>query len=437
MTRLAFVSPLPPQRSGVADYAAGILPGLAKRYEITLVSEAAPELPGPKLSWVDARRGGWRKAIEACDLALYQMGNHPLHGFVFDALTEHPGVVTLHEVLLHASLAGRWLPANPDRYVAEMLYAHGREGERAARAAIEKGLAIWDYEPWRFPLTRRVLDSARGLVVHSRFALERARETRRDVPIAVFPFPMPPPARSRGEARRSLGLGPEQFRIVVPGFLTRAKRLAGIFDAVASWGSRPDWSLVLLGEVGDSILERCPGPVRKRLVATGYADAPEFERQLAAADVAVVLRWPTSGETSGAACRALAAGVPLIVTDAGWFSELPDDVALRVVPGQGEAAELSAALERLRDDPEERRRRAAAAAAYARQAGGFDEAAQRYVKLLEAAEAGRGVDLSLASSFAAAVAEMGLGRADGGLIDGLSDRASDLCPSLGSGLVGS
>jgi glycosyltransferase involved in cell wall biosynthesis len=435
MTRLAFVSPFPPQRSGIADYAAGLLPGLARQFEITLVSEVPPQLPGPAHAWVDARRGGWRRALDACDVALYQMGNHPLHGFVFDALSEYPGVVTLHEVLLHASLAGRWLPADPERYVAEMRYAHGPDGERAARQAIDKALAIWDYEPWRYPLTRRVVDNARGLVLHSRFALDRVREIRRDAPIFVLPFPMPPPGKTREEARLSLGVGTEEFRIVVPGFLTRSKRLAGIFGAVTSWGNRPGWSLVLLGEVGDpTAAEGCPEGIRERVVFTGYAEAGEFARQLAAADVAIVLRWPTSGETSGVACQALGAGVPLIVTDTGWFSELPDEVVLRVLPGQEEEDEIAAALQRLRDDPAERARRASAAAAYARKIGGFDCAAQRYAALLAAVAKGRGLDLSVASSVAAALGDIGLGEGDDDAIDRIVNRAADLAPSLGSGI---
>ena len=37
--RLAFVSPLPPQPTGIADYSAELVPALARHYDITLVSE--------------------------------------------------------------------------------------------------------------------------------------------------------------------------------------------------------------------------------------------------------------------------------------------------------------------------------------------------------------------------------------------------------------
>ena len=51
---------------------------------------------------------------------------------------------------------------------------------------------------------------------------------------------------------------------------------------------------------------------------------------MAACDVLVNLRYPTMGETSGSVIRALSLGKPLLVSDVGWFSELPDDVVLKV-----------------------------------------------------------------------------------------------------------
>ena len=44
---------------------------------------------------------------------------------------------------------------------------------------------------------------------------------------------------------------------------------------------------------------------------------------MGACDVHVSLRSPTMGETSGTAIRALALGKPLVVSDVGWFAELP------------------------------------------------------------------------------------------------------------------
>ena len=86
---------------------------------------------------------------------------------------------------------------------------------------------------------------------------------------------------------------------------------------------------------------------------------------MAACDVHVNLRSPTMGETSGTAIRALTLGKPLVVTDAGWFSELPDDVALKVAVGDREVDDLAAALRLLAERPDARAAMGAAARALA------------------------------------------------------------------------
>ena len=87
-----------------------------------------------------------------------------------------------------------------------------------------------------------------------------------------------------------------------------------------------------------------------------YRDERDLWQLLADCDVCVSLRWPTMGETSGMAIRALSLGKPLVVSDVGWFSELPDSVAAKVPVDELEVETLAAMLERLAEDDELRRR---------------------------------------------------------------------------------
>ena len=57
---------------------------------------------------------------------------------------------------------------------------------------------------------------------------------------------------------------------------------------------------------------------------------------MAACDLHVNLRSPTMGETSGTAIRHSRLGKPLVVSDVGWFAELPEGVALKVGVGDHE-----------------------------------------------------------------------------------------------------
>ena len=113
--RLDFVSPLPPTRSGIADYSADLLPALAERCDLRVVrleEEVSPEIEG-RWQPVDTTHLG-----EDGRVPFYQMGNNLHHQKVLDLARSHPGILTLHDLFLHhllveQTLARVELPALP------------------------------------------------------------------------------------------------------------------------------------------------------------------------------------------------------------------------------------------------------------------------------------------------------------------------------------
>lgn len=98
--RMAYVSPLPPDKTGIADYGAELLPELSKYYDIEVIV-AQERITDP---WVLAncpiRSVSWfKKNAGRFDRILYNIGNSPYHAYMFDLLHEHPGIVVLNDVL--------------------------------------------------------------------------------------------------------------------------------------------------------------------------------------------------------------------------------------------------------------------------------------------------------------------------------------------------
>jgi hypothetical protein len=114
------------------------------------------------------------------------------------------------------------------------------------------------------------------------------------------------------------------------------------------------------------------------------------------------------GETSGMAIRALSLGKSLIVSDAGWFSELPDSVAAKVPVDEFEVETLAAFLERLAGDDGLRKRMGAAAADYTRREHDLDHVADLYVAALEEAAGGRTVRDTVLGEVARSAHEVGM-----------------------------
>ena len=180
------------------------------------------------------------------------------------------------------------------------------------------------------------------------------------------------------------------------GNVNASKRIPQLLEAFARVRrERPDARLLLVGAASpgfdlDRRLQRL-GLAGDGIVREGYVDEDRLWALMAACDVYVNLRSPTMGETSGTAIRALSLGKPLVVSDVGWFSELPDDVALKVPVDEDEVDTLAAALELLARAEDARRAMGAAALELARSEHDLDRVAELYAAAFEQAAGGAAV----------------------------------------------
>jgi glycosyltransferase involved in cell wall biosynthesis len=390
--KVAWFSPMPPERSGIADYAALVLPAVRERIDVDVV------------------RRGTKRPPRGVDLAVYHVGNDPAaHGWIVEALRRAPGLVVLHDFVLHHLVSGMTLGR---RDAKGYLDALERDGGLVARllghAVIEKRIPpLWESRAVDYPLAREVLDHASSLVVHSRYVAGRARETGfrgpiAHVPHAAWPRPDVVPAAVSGAPL-----------VAAFGNLNASKRAPQLLEAFARLRrTQPGARLLLVGapSPGFDVERRMQrlGLDGAGVELTGYVDEARLWTLMAAADVHVNLRSPTMGETSGTAIRALTLGKPLVVSDVGWFAELPDDVALKVPVDEHEVDTLTAALTLLAERPDVRARMGEAAEALARGPHAVESVAERYVAAFEVAAGGAAVADGVLQDVSRAAADVGI-----------------------------
>ena len=245
------------------------------------------------------------------------------------------------------------------------------------------------------------------MIVHSRYAETQAREHGYDGPLWRIPHPAwPSPEIEPASVEGSPLIG-------CFGHLNENKRIPQLLRAFAEFRrTHPGARLLLVGEEApgfdlDGRLTRL-GLDTEGVIREPYVEESRLWSLLAACDACVLLRAPTMGETSGSAIRTLSLGKPLVVSDLGWFAELPDEVALKVpVGGDGEIAGIVAALEQLAD-PATVARMGAAARAYIENEHALPQVAERYVAALEEAAGGGAVEAKVLREVAAAAAEVGV-----------------------------
>jgi glycosyltransferase involved in cell wall biosynthesis len=322
-----------------------------------VAEEVAGRWPMATAEETGADAGGTR-------LPLYQMGNNRYHAAVRELALRLPGVLTLHDVVLHHLLLDitlgedEFLP-----YLDRLAHDHGWIGEAAAM--VKRWHAYGDAPVFFLPAHRRILLSQRGVLVHSAWAAGIVREGCPEVPVRAIPMgvPLPPAADTPAaiaagrELRLRLGLSLDAPVLGSFGFQTPIKRTETVIAALAAPGLERV-HLLIVGEVAQVLdLEgeaRRLG-VAERVHIAGFLPYSDFEAAIAATDLCLNLRYPTAGETSASLLRVLAAGRPAVVSDYAQFADLPETMAIKVPLAprrEDEAAGLAELLRRLLASPD-------------------------------------------------------------------------------------
>jgi glycosyltransferase involved in cell wall biosynthesis len=328
--RLAWFSPFPPARTGIAGRSAELVRDLrARGFGVDIF---VPRVTPDSAEVVSAHDFVWRHAREPYDLAVYQFGNSSHHDYIWPYALRYPGLVVLHDVRLHHARAALLLcERRGGDYRAELAFDQPEIDPDLAELAVA-GFDSALYYNW--PMVRSLVESARLVATHGdgaareiadRFPQTRVRSIRLGEGIEVTPERE---AAARERVRARYGIGHETVVFGCFGALTPDKRLIPILDAMVGIAPyAPDARLILGGaamahfDVHAEIQRRDLG---SRVIVTGYLESDdELTEHLVACDVSLNLRWPTARETSGPWLRALAAGRPTIVVDLVHMADVP------------------------------------------------------------------------------------------------------------------
>ena len=388
--RLAYVSPLPPERSGIADYSAEILPELAKHYEIeVIVTQETIDAP-----WVNAscsvRSAQWfAEHAGEFDRVLYHFGNSAFHQHMFPLLKAIPGVVVLHDFFLSSIVAHMDVHGlAPGRWAQELYFSHGYKALYERFHARDMADVVWKY-----PCNWSVIQNSLGIIVHSPNSVRLVNQWYGGEAHDWAVIPLARDSRistDRADARKKLGLGTDDFLVCTFGMLGPSKLNHRLMDAWMKSDLARDDSchLVFVGEnhgceYGKKLLATIRnGKAIGNIRITGWVDRKVFQQYLAAADTAVQLRTLSRGETSAAVLDCMKCGLPTIVNANGSMADL-DAEAVWKISEDFTDEQLIDALETLWRDSARRRQMGKAARKIIEERHNLKKCADIYSQIIE------------------------------------------------------
>jgi len=372
--KIAFATPVSP-RSAIGRDSVAVTRALLERGHAVKIIATEIEPALDSVSDTGAEIIEWRKLPvdrlgDEFDVLITSIGdNYLYHGGIFSLLGRLPTVGIFHDFYLYNLFSG-WLwqgGARPDDERArlhdlQIAQTYGSQAAVDALAARSGVLPLADIAQ-RLPMTEWMAARCEGALAHSSFYLDRLRASCPG-PIRAAAMPV----AGRGISALELRTSP-RLTMVTVGVMNPNKC---IDKAIAAIAASPALSA--------SLDYHLVGPIepteRQRLTALatdlgyggltihGSVDDLVLERHLTAADIICCLRSPVLEGASGSAIEGLLAGRPLIVADAGFYSDLPDDLVFKV-PADIDVTSLTMQLERLAQDEPLRRRTGAAACLWA------------------------------------------------------------------------
>ena len=359
---VGWYSPLPPARTGVADYSAAILRELGRYGRIQVESNT-------------------------CDLPVYHIGNNQLHSSTYQRALRQPGVVVLHDAVLHHFYLGSF---RKNEYLDEFVYNYGEfSREEAESLWLDRSLSAQDPRYFNRPMLRRIAAGARAVIVHNPATARAVTEHAASARVSEIPHfcdqVQPLAANQIAAFRERIGAPQNGFVFAVFGYLRESKRLIPILKAFQRLHVQcPETRLLVAGQFVSQDLERNAAVLLQQpgLCRLPHLAPADFDLAAAAVDCCVNLRYPAAGETSGIAIRLMGAGKPVIVTEGDEWDRFPNEALFRIPAGAAEPEALFQSMAALQLRPDLARHMGGLAAKHIQRYHSLSAAGTEYWNLL-------------------------------------------------------
>ncbi len=368
--KIAYFSPLSPLKSGISDYSEELLPFLKKYIDIDVfIDQYKPTNTKITKQFKIFNFNDFllnHKYMEY-DEIIYHIGNNTkYHEKIYDIALQIPGIVVLHDYSIHHLIAEKTVAQNKyEEYVTEMEYQYGETGKIIAIESLAgKRRVIWETnDVLSFPANKRILNNAKGVIVHSQFIGNLINSIIPDLPICFVPLHTSEIEMITLEEKRNLkrkyNIPDNKVIFASFGFVTEAKRIDVILRCMKKIidNNNENFIYLIVGEEAKGVYEMSKYIKQLGLSDNarylGFVELEELKDYIRLSDVCINLRYPTSGETSASLIRILGMGKPALVTNIGSFSEMPDEFCIKTNPGENEENEIYSIIQHLLEYPAE------------------------------------------------------------------------------------
>lgn len=340
---MLYVSPLWPMRSGISEYSEALLQGLKDYYDITLLLDHYRVEHKELEKQFSIRQYGAHKNYGQYDYILYNFGNNPeFHSYMYEMLPRYPGYVILHDYILYYLTVSYY---EKRRVLFQKIYEiEGINGIQKAKASLKTSISksLLEHKDLaaELPLNWEVIEAAKGIFVHSQYSRNKIVQKHRKKDVFVIPlvqtiFDNLTLKQRKYDLRKENGIPQEAFVVGSAGLIAPSKQNVLACQSVEFFNRvhKEKIYYVMIGDGGyaDSYL----GEYIKK---TGFLENKDYFKAISQCNMIFNLRYPYNGEASATLNQCMELSRPCVVTNIGWFGELPEGcvekVDRNILPGE-------------------------------------------------------------------------------------------------------
>lgn len=319
-------------KSGISEYSEALIEGLYNFFDITLLVDNYKIANCSIIDKYKVIQYDNKEDYSNYDYIIYNFGNNSdYHCYMYELINKYRGYVILHDFTLYYLTVGYY--EKQDILFQKIYEIEGIDGINAVKDSMKKNksqnlLYHKELAPI-LPMNKEIFSMAKGIFVHSQYTKDLIQSECTNVDI--FKIHLVNCNLNYNYTKDFLnikfGIPKNAYIIGSAGFIAETKQNRLVCEAVKRYNEKYDEKIyyVMIGDgaYADDFLD-------KYIIKTGFFDNADFFNAINSCNLIMNLRYPYQGESSATLIQCMDMEKICVVTDIGWFSEIPDNCVIKL-----------------------------------------------------------------------------------------------------------
>jgi glycosyltransferase involved in cell wall biosynthesis len=327
--KIAWVSPFPPQRSGISNYSKILLLAMKDDIEVDIYYDNIK----PEKELIDIFRAFPLKKLannfNDYDEVIYHLGNNSeFHTNIYKYAWNYPSTVVIHDWNMHPFMQHSFLNSKDSVYYDDAMKVYGEEGDKELELTHKRGYPNIE----RFPMSDAIVKKSKRVIVHHQWVKEQFINKSNVEVIPLFSHIEETPVKNDIiNFKNNYHISKNEYIISVFGEINSNKLPEVIIESIKTLlDNGYPIKLIFAGKIQKdtqylfNLLEETI--YKENIIATDYLEKNKYFSCLYASDLIINLRNPSMGEASLTLTEALYAGKAVIIGDLNQYKEFPDEM---------------------------------------------------------------------------------------------------------------